>query len=133
MAQPARLQPTERKETHTMNQLTTLTGILLLATLTEALVEYLAKPWLRLAGQDAQREIDGQPATEEETSPVIALATCYTAAAIGILLCLAYRADLSQLAGLTCPWPWIGPVVTGILAGRGANFVHDFASRWLRG
>ncbi|NLF10200.1 MAG: hypothetical protein GX597_00255 [Anaerolineaceae bacterium] len=116
-----------------MNQLATLTGILLLATLTEALVEYLAKPWLRLAGRDAQREIAGHAATSDETDPVIDLATCYTAAVIGILLCLAYRADLLQLAGLYCPWPWVGPVITGILAGRGANFVHDFASRWLRG
>ncbi len=124
-----------------MDQLATLTGILLLATLTEALVEYLAKPWLRLAGSDAQREIHGhrqgsgtpQAATPDETDPVIDLATCYTAAVIGILLCLAYRADLLQLAGLYCPWPWVGPVITGILAGRGANFIHDFASRWLRG
>ncbi|HSJ55514.1 MAG TPA: hypothetical protein VLC52_17365 [Anaerolineae bacterium] len=117
-----------------MNQLTTLTGILLLATLTEALVEYLAKPWLRLAERDGRRPIEGEETpSEAETNAVTDLVTCYTAAAIGILLCLAYRADLLQLAGLVCPWPWIGPVVTGILAGRGANFVHDFASRWLRG
>ena len=35
------------------------------------------------------------------------------------------------LFDLTSPWPWAGWVVTGILIGRGSNFVHDFASRWL--
>lgn len=108
-----------------MNQIATLTGILLLATLTEALVEYLAKPWLRL--------VEGEGQAQAELKPTIDLANRYTAAIIGILLCLAYDADLLRLAGLYCPWPWVGPVITGILAGRGANFVHDFSSRWLRG
>ena len=117
-----------------MNQLTTLTGILLLATLTEALVEYLVRPWLRLLLPAAAAGEDPEPAPEPEGEPrpVVDLVTRYTAAGIGILLCLAYGADLLQLAGLSCPWPWLGPVVTGILAGRGANFVHDFSSRWLR-
>ena len=35
------------------------------------------------------------------------------------------------LFNLTSPWPWVGWVVTGILIGRGSNFIHDFASRWL--
>jgi hypothetical protein len=109
-----------------MNQLTTLTGIFLLATLTEALTEYLVKPWLKLADGP-----DPQP-MDYKTQAALDLLTRYAAAGLGVLLCLAYNADLLQLAGLACPWPWIGPVITGILAGRGANFVHDFASRWLR-
>ena len=108
-----------------MAQVTTLTAIVLLATLTEALVEYLVKPWLRLA-----EPVDGIVNAREQAA--IDLATQYVAAAMGVALCLAYGADLLQLAGLYCPWPWVGPVVTGLLAGRGANFVHDFASRWLR-
>jgi hypothetical protein len=35
------------------------------------------------------------------------------------------------MAGLVSPWPWVGNVVTGLIIGRGANFVHDLASRWL--
>jgi type IV secretory pathway VirB2 component (pilin) len=108
-----------------MNQLATLTGVLLLATLTEALVEYLAKPWLRLAIGDVDPE-------DHKTLAAVDLITGYTATAVGVLLCLAYGADLLQSVGLWCRWDWLGPVVTGILAGRGANFVHDFAGRWLR-
>lgn len=106
-----------------MDTVATLTGILLLATLTEAIVEYLVKPWLDVALQ---------PAQDNKTQAALDLVTRYAAAVVGILLCLAYRADLLQLAGLVCPWPWVGPVVTGTLAGRGANYVHDFTSRWLR-
>lgn len=109
-----------------MPQLTAFTGILLLATLTEALVEYLVKPWLGLADS-----FGGAQPADPRTAAAMDLATRYTAAALGILLCLAYGADLLILAGLSCPWPWVGPVITGILAGRGANFVHDFAGRWL--
>jgi hypothetical protein len=108
-----------------MNQLTTLAGILLLATLTEALVEYLAKPWLRLF-------IGPVDPADDKTCATVDLVTGYTATAVGMLLCVAYNADLPALVGLVSPWPWIGPIVTGILAGRGANFVHDFANRWLR-
>ena len=108
-----------------MDQFTTLTGILLLATLTEALVEYLAKPWLRWAFGRVDPE-------DEKTNATLDLITAYTATIVGMLLCLAYNADLLALVGLASPWHWVGPLVTGILAGRGANFIHDFATRWLR-
>jgi len=32
---------------------------------------------------------------------------------------------------LVSPWPWAGNIMTGLIIGRGANFVHDFASRSL--
>ena len=108
-----------------MSQFATITAILLLATITEALVEYLAKPWLRLA-------IGRIDPADERAQATVDLITGYTATAVGILLCLAYNADMLALVGLASAWPWIGPVVTGILAGRGANFVHDFSKRWLQ-
>jgi hypothetical protein len=40
-------------------------------------------------------------------------------------------AVLLALVGLVVPIPWVGYIITGLLIGRGANFVHDFASRWL--
>jgi hypothetical protein len=106
-----------------MNELSTLSGILILATLVEALVEYLIKP---LFGLPIAASLT---AGEEAADPVSDLLVRYSAAAIGVLLCLAYRADLLVLANLVAPVPWIGFVITGILIGRGANFIHDLASR----
>jgi hypothetical protein len=60
-----------------------------------------------------------------------ALILRYISAGIGIALCTVYRADILVYFNLWSPWPWIGYIVTGILIGRGSNFVHDFASRWL--
>ena len=56
----------------------------------------------------------------------------YRAAAVGVVLCIAYRVDLLALVGLTSGWPYIGPALTGLLIGRGANFVNDFVERWVR-
>ena len=107
-----------------MNTVATITGILVLATLVESLVEYLirpiAKPWE-----------PGDPPADANHLELRDLALRYGAALIGILLCIAYGADLLALVGLSTPVPWVGPIVTGLLVGRGANFVHDFASRWL--
>ena len=107
-----------------MNELTTLSGILILATLVEALVEYLVKP---LFGPPV---VPPEESIAELPDPVGDLLIRYSAAAIGVLLCVAYRADLLVLANLHAPLPWIGFIITGLLIGRGANFVHDFTSRW---
>jgi hypothetical protein len=107
-----------------MNELTTLSGILILATLVEALVEYLVKPLFGPPIVPAEEGIDELP------DPIGDLLIRYSAAVIGVLLCIAYRADLLVLANLYAPLPWIGFVITGLLIGRGANFVHDFTSRW---
>jgi hypothetical protein len=106
-----------------MNELSTLSGILILATLVEALVEYLVKP---LFGPPILPEAEA--ASPDDALPGLLIR--YSAATIGVLLCIAYRADLLALAELHAPLPWIGYVVTGLLIGRGANFVHDFTSRW---
>ena len=111
-----------------MNELTILSGILILATLVEALVEYLIKP---LFGPPVWPLPEGQAATADD--PIGDLLIRYSAATIGVLLCIAYRADLLVLANLHAPLPWIGYLITGILIGRGANFVHDFTSTWFAG
>ena len=105
--------------------LAAITGILVLATIAEELVEYLFAPIMDAHGHNAM-----QP----EPSGVLdwrGLALRYAAALIGIALCIVYQADLLVLFNLTSPWPWVGWVVTGILIGRGSNFIHDFATRWL--
>ena len=102
-----------------MNQVSALAGILILATLTESLVEYLLRPVIK------------PPAEEKDQDPWRDMALRYIAAAVGIALCALYRADLLKMLGLVSPWPFVGWIVTGLIIGRGANFVHDFASRWL--
>jgi hypothetical protein len=44
---------------------------------------------------------------------------------IGIVLALSTGLNLFELVGLPIIHPLIGQVFTGILASRGANFVHD--------
>ena len=44
---------------------------------------------------------------------------------IGIILALSTGLNLFELVGLPIIHPYIGQVFTGILASRGANFVHD--------
>jgi len=51
---------------------------------------------------------------------------------VGVGLCWAYRADLLALVGLDARYSLIGYLVTGLLLGRGANFINDFADRGLR-
>ena len=43
---------------------------------------------------------------------------------------LRYRADLLALAGLASPTPLVGQIITGLVVGRGANYLHDLVSRW---
>lgn len=104
-----------------LTMIATVTGIFVLAALAEALVEYLIKPI-----------VDAADATADGESPAWRdLTLRYTAALVGVLLCVLYRADLLYYFDLYPPWPWVGYVITGLLIGRGSNFVHDFASRWL--
>lgn len=97
-------------------------GIFLLAALVEALVEYLVQPWLK----PEHRELT--PAEDL----IRTMALRYSAAVIGVVLCIAYQVDILALVGLFSGWPLIGPVLTGLLIGRGANFVNDFVERWVR-
>jgi len=55
----------------------------------------------------------------------------YIAPMVAIALCFTYRADLFALLGIVSAWPWVGYLLTGLIIGRGANWVHDFAGRWL--
>jgi hypothetical protein len=106
-----------------------VTAILILATLVESLVEYLirplVKPWIE--GRPPAARLVGEPDPITWRDMLLR----YVAAVVGILLCWIYNADLLAMVGLVSPWPWVGNVVTGLIIGRGANFVHDFASRWL--
>ncbi len=56
----------------------------------------------------------------------------YIAAAAGIGLAVAYRLDLpGAYFDLTAIHPSVGQILTGLAIGRGANYVHDLASRYI--
>ena len=102
-----------------------LTGILVLATIAEAIVEHIFAPIL-----DARDPTDMEP----EPARVLdwpALALRYVSVLIGVALCILYQVDLLAYFDLVSPWPFVGWIITGLLIGRGSNFIHDFATRWL--
>ena len=80
----------------------------------------LVKPWT-----------EGEPPPDAKLLPVRDLLLRYVAAVVGVILCVIYQADLLRIIGLSTSFPLAGEILTGLLVGRGANFVHDFASRWL--
>jgi hypothetical protein len=102
--------------------------ILILATLVEGLVEHLVKPLFFPFKDDAD---DNQPQELIHLdSPAREILLRYVSAAAGILFCFAYHADLLALAGLDSGPPFVGQAITGIVIGRGANYLHDLVSRW---
>ena len=103
--------------------LAAITGILVLATIAEALVEHLFAPLV-----DARAPDDTAP---DAVLDWRALVLRYVSVFIGIVLCIVYRVDLLTYFDLSSPWPWFGYAITGMLIGRGSNFIHDFAGRWL--
>jgi hypothetical protein len=114
-----------------------LLTVFVLAFLAETLTEYLAAPLFTSPPPDPPlqpRLIASDKAQEPgPLLPIVAgpLMLRYIAAAVGIALCIAYRVDLLAILGIDSAWPIAGQVVTGLIVGRGSNFVHDFASRWL--
>ena len=54
----------------------------------------------------------------------------YVALAIGIVFAIVYRLDLMVMFGFKAFSPYVGYIVTGLIIGRGSNYVNDFVSRW---
>jgi cytosine/uracil/thiamine/allantoin permease len=44
---------------------------------------------------------------------------------VGVVICLLTSTDLFTKVGLTISVPYVGSVLTGVLASRGSNFLHD--------
>jgi hydrogenase/urease accessory protein HupE len=86
-----------------MTTIQALFAIFVLAVLVEATVEYLFVP-------------------------VPTVFKPYIAAVLGVVVCLAYGADLPAALGLP-PVAYVGPVVTGLVIGRGSNYLNDLVSR----
>jgi hypothetical protein len=99
--------------------------ILMLSALVEGLIEYFIGLLLEPLNQgDGNREVFAQKLD------VYQLLMRYSAAAAAIGLCFSYGVDLMAQVGLHGP-AFVGYIATGLLIGRGSNYVHDFISRWL--
>jgi hypothetical protein len=102
--------------------LPTLALIFVLSFLAESLTEYFVRPVLAPGAQ---------PGATAGPAPLSPLWLRYAAAVTGIGLALLYRVDLLALFGLEAFHPIAGWILTGILIGRGSNYLHDLVDGWL--
>ncbi len=57
----------------------------------------------------------------------------YIAAVVGVGLALTYGLDaINGLLGISPRLPHLGEVLTGLVLGRGANYVHDFYGKFVK-
>ena len=53
----------------------------------------------------------------------------YVGLTVGVITCVIYNVDLFAAFGLTTTVPFIGSVFTGLVIGRGSNYLNDFVTR----
>lgn len=61
-------------------------------------------------------------------APIPAQIKPYVAACLAVVACIAYGADLPAALGLP-PVQYVGSIVTGLVIGRGSNYLNDLVSR----
>ena len=97
-----------------MEMLIPLGAVFALAYLCENLTEYLFKDLLK-AFKIGSRYLK------------------YISALLGISLCLAYGVDIFEdLLGVSALFDPVGEALTGIILGRGSNYIHDFYKTYVR-
>ena len=52
----------------------------------------------------------------------------YISLAFGVVLALVYEASIPALIGVTSAVPFVDSIVTGLIIGRGANYLNDILS-----
>lgn len=52
----------------------------------------------------------------------------YVSLVLGILVCIAYKIDIPAMVGLVSVLPIVGYVLSGLVVGRGANYLNDILS-----
>lgn len=62
-------------------------------------------------------------------APVPSTFKPYLAALLGVVLCVAYGADLPAALGYAALVPYIGQVLTGVMISRGSNYINDLIAR----
>lgn len=78
--------------------------IFVLAVLTEGLVEYFG-------------------------TPIPSAYKRYIAAIVGVIVCILYNADLLAILGYAASVPFVGAILTGLVVGRGSNYLNDIVAR----
>lgn len=101
--------------------------ILMLSAVAEAIIEYFVQPALKPQTAAPTME-EPEPAGVDWRG----MSLRWASAIVGVVLCVAYRVDLLAILGLASPVPVVGCVLTGVLIGRGSNWLNDFSDRWLR-
>lgn len=90
----------------------TIVLVLMMAVTVEALIEYV-------------KTVIGAVQEGEAKTAVTQLA----AVLLSVLLCFAVGADFYTALGVEFAFPWVGTLLTGVFASRGANFVSDLIKR----
>ncbi len=54
----------------------------------------------------------------------------YVALVAGVLLAIAYKVDLLTMVGLTSSMPMVSYIITGVILGRGSNYLNDFITSY---
>ncbi len=98
--------------------LVTAAVLILAAAVGEAAIEFLAKPPIKLALPGDERE------------PVRAYIYSVLSAALGVGMALNWSLGLFALLGHLGKLESMDLVLTGILIGRGSNYIHDFVTRY---
>ncbi len=89
-------------------------GLFVLAFLIESLLEYVAGLWW----------VPGTPDQRKQTMPLVGMI-------LGVVLCFGFGQDIMALVGLNAPV--LGKIFTGIIVGRGSDYLHQFATKFLPG
>lgn len=89
-----------------------LAGIFLLSTLVEGVISYLF----------------GTPKEGEPPRNYLKLVSL----GLGVAACIAYQVDIPAMAGLVSPFPFVSFVVSGLIIGRGSNYLNDIVSKFRR-
>jgi len=97
-----------------MNDVTAVAVFVFFAFLVESTTEYIFSPWVDLA--------KAKWPVVEQLEPLK-----FIALIVGVLVSFGFELDLIVVAfpDVTPQAPWFGLLLTGLLIGRGGNFVHD--------
>lgn len=73
-----------------------------------------------------------EPLTKLTSATWASTATKYISLLVGVALAFGFGLDVLRVVapGLTPVAPWVGVILTGVLIGRGSNFLNDFVTRF---
>lgn len=89
-----------------METLPTFAALLVLSVFVEGIIEYFVSD-------------------PEEVQPWLKLASLF----LGVVVCYFAQLDLFYSLGVVWAWPPFGYIATGMIVGRGSNYLNDFISK----